>query len=320
MLIGTVIIGRNEGDRLIACLKSIPSHLPRAYVDSGSSDNSVEEAKQAGAIVECLSLDIPFTAARARNAGWRRLLDEHPKVTHVQFIDGDCELDSKWLGIATQYLQTHPDYAVVCGRRKEKRPGDSLYNLMCDIEWDTPIGDAKYCGGDAIFLAASLRASDGYLEELIAGEEPELCIRVRQQGYKIRRLDADMTFHDAALFTFSQWWRRTVRCGYAYANGAYLHGQSTERHWVKESIRAIVWSALLPLILLLAVLVNPLFYLGLAVYCVQWVRLVLSSPSVISPFLWASLMLLGKFAEGYGVVRFLTAFVLSRRSNIIEYK
>ncbi|MEO0678525.1 MAG: hypothetical protein AAFZ02_13325, partial [Pseudomonadota bacterium] len=51
-----------------------------------------EAARALGAEVVELDLAIPFTAARARNAGFRALLARAPELDFVQFVDGDCEL------------------------------------------------------------------------------------------------------------------------------------------------------------------------------------------------------------------------------------
>lgn len=61
-----------------------------------------------------------------------------PSMQLVQFVDGDCEVDSGWLPAAQAFLDDHPDVAVVCGRRRERFPQRSVYNLLCDLEWDTP--------------------------------------------------------------------------------------------------------------------------------------------------------------------------------------
>ena len=80
--IGVVAIGRNEGDRLIRCLDSLRQHLPNTvpivYVDSGSTDNSVAEARVRNVRVVCLDMSIPFTGARARNAGLDYLMQHFP--------------------------------------------------------------------------------------------------------------------------------------------------------------------------------------------------------------------------------------------------
>jgi glycosyltransferase involved in cell wall biosynthesis len=143
--IGAVLIGRNEGARLLACLASVGAQAGRmVYVDSGSTDGSVTAAQAAGAVVVDLDLSQPFTAARARNEGLARLLEDGP-LDYVQFIDGDCELCDGWIGTAAAFLDAHPDIAVVHGRRRERFPEASLYNQLCDWEWDRPLGEAKAC-------------------------------------------------------------------------------------------------------------------------------------------------------------------------------
>src|ERR1700738_3404233 len=88
--VGVVVIGRNEGDRLRRCLESVRGTADRVvYVDSGSSDNSVAMSRGLGATVVELDLRIPFTAARARNEGFDRLLGEQPALRYVFFVDGD---------------------------------------------------------------------------------------------------------------------------------------------------------------------------------------------------------------------------------------
>lgn len=180
----------------------------------------------------------PFTAARARNAGIAQLPEN---VELVQFLDGDCVLQEGWLAQAQAFLTARQDVAVVCGRRREMYPQVSVYNQLIDGEWDTPIGEARACGGDALMRVDALRAVGGYRDDLVAGEEPEMCLRMRQAGWTIWRLDAEMTAHDAQITRISQWWKRTKRAGHAFAEGAALHGAPPERHWVSETRRALIW-------------------------------------------------------------------------------
>ena len=119
--IAAVAIGRNEGARLTRCLASLARQVsPIVYVDSGSDDESVAAARAAGAEVVELDLSIPFTAARARNAGLARVADLVPEGAFVQVLDGDCELDPGWIDTARAVLEAEPDLAVVCGRRRER--------------------------------------------------------------------------------------------------------------------------------------------------------------------------------------------------------
>lgn len=317
------MIGRNEGQRLIDCLTSISGFLPQiVYVDSASTDGSVEAAKSKGVHVLSLDMSRKFTAARARNEGFDKLIALYPELEYVHFLDGDCAVAQIWVEYALRFLQSNPSVAIVCGRRRERYPEASLYNKMCDLEWDTPTGEAKACGGDAIINASVFRKVGGYNNDLIAGEEPEMCIRVRQAGHKIWRLDHEMTLHDAAMYRFTQWWKRALRAGYAYAEGNHLHGSAPEYHWVKESLRAWLWGLFIPCVGLLGlVLYPPLAWLVLFVFILQFIKLIYSNRRLgdFAPK-FSGLMLVGKFAEVAGQIKYYWQRLTRAQSKIIEYK
>lgn len=313
--LGAVIIGRNEGARLVACLASFPEAVrPLVYVDSGSTDGSVAAAQEAGADVVALDMSLPFTAARARNAGFERLRALGSAV-FVQFVDGDCTVQPGWLPAAGAFLERHPKAGVVCGRRREMHPEASVWNRLCDAEWDTPVGPAKACGGDALMRVTAVEAVAGYDPTLIAGEEPELCVRLRQAGWEIWRIDQEMTLHDAALTRMGQWWKRTRRGGHAFAEGAALHGAPPERHWVAETRRALLWGAALPVVTVLGLLITPWAALLLLVWPLQVLRLSRS-------YGWerATFMTLAKIPEALGVLQYHLNRLRKRRSRLIEYK
>jgi GT2 family glycosyltransferase len=311
-----VVIGRNEGARLVACLSSLAGRVRRVvYVDSGSTDGSPERAAALGAETIALDPARPFTAARARNAGFRRLMDRPDPPALVQFVDGDCTVDPGWLPAARAFLAARPDVALVCGRRRERHPEASLWNRLIDAEWDTPPGEARACGGDALVRAAALAAIGGFRDELIAGEEPEMCLRLRRAGHRIWRLDAEMTVHDAAMTRFAQWWRRSRRAGHAFAEGAALHGRGPERHWVAETRRALLWGAALPAAAVLGALADPRALLLLLAWPLQAIRLV---PRAGWPR--AAFLVIGKVAEAQGVLGFWLDRLRGRRRRLIEYK
>ncbi len=322
-LIGVVVIGRNEGARLLACLDSLlPQTRQIVYVDSGSTDNSVTEATKRGVTVVNLDMSRPFTAARARNQGAEALLQQYPNISFIQFVDGDCEVNASWLPTAQAALDAEPGLAVVCGRRRERYPERSIYNRMCDIEWDTPIGEAKACGGDMLIRSAAFRQVNGYNPALIAGEEPEMCVRLRAKGWKIMRLNAEMTLHDANMMHFSQWWKRSQRAGYAYAEGAKLHGAPPEQHWVKERNRGWIWAFFVPLICLALTCFCPLLgLLALSIYPLQIFRTSRQFMH-LGTFKWkqASFLMLGKFAEITGQIKFYKNSLLRKQGKLIEYK
>ena len=311
--IDAVVIGRNEGARLVACLESLSGVVRRIiYVDSGSTDDSVSAAKALGAEVVELDTALPFTAARARNAGMARLNDD---TALVQFIDGDCTLRENWIPKAATFLRDNPTVAVVCGRRRERFPVASVYNMLADAEWDTPIGETKACGGDALMRFSAVTEAGGYRDDLIAGEEPELCLRMRKAGWAIWRLDCEMTWHDAQMTRFSQWWARSKRAGYAFAEGAALHGAAPDRHWVAETRRAVLWGAALPAVAIIGGSISPILWAVLLVYPAQIVRLSTRMGPTRAAF-----SVLGKFAEITGVFGYWRDRTTGKKRKIIEYK
>lgn len=338
--VGAVVIGRNEGPRLDACLASLIDVCERlVYVDSGSTDGSVALARAAGAEVVELDMSVPFTAARARNAGLAALeAGEAPQF--VQFVDGDCTVHPGWVETARTFLATHPRHAVVCGRRREQAPQATLYNRLADMEWNTPIGTVAACGGDAMMRRAALDTVGGFREDLIAGEEPELCLRLRRAGWRIERLDAEMTRHDAGITRFSQWWRRSVRSGWAAAEGADLHGKGPERYNVARLRSIVIWGALVPGIVVLAAGVAALMAIAaspaatipvlmaagaLSLLALQGWRIAdgrqrdFRDPSADAR-LYGLFTMLGKLPQMQGVLRYLTQARTGRRAELIEYR
>ena len=321
--VGVVAIGRNEGERLRRCLTSAvreARHL--LYVDSGSSDSSIALAQSLG--VETLALDpaTPFSAARARNEGREWLRQMHREVQYVQFVDGDCELCEGWLAAAAEFLDTHDDAAVVSGRLREKRPEASLFNMLIEFEWDLPTGEVKNCGGIAMMRATAFDAVQGFRTDLIAGEEPELCLRLMRKGWRIWRLDEDMALHDLAIERFSQWWKRGLRGGYAFAEGVALHGAPPERHNVREYRSILLWGLGLPLATLALIVSCGAWGAALlALYPLQVVRLALRGKrSARENWLRGLFLVIGKFPEALGVLRFHARRALGRQARLIDYK
>ena len=320
--VGVVAIGRNEGERLIGCLASVRSDARNiVYVDSGSTDDSVASAKQIGASVVTLDMAHPFTAARARNEGFAALIALRPEIRFVQFVDGDCMLVHGWLDKALAFMEQLQDTAIVCGRRRERHPTASVYNQLCDLEWDTPIGETLACGGDALVRAEAFELVSGFRPELIAGEEPELCVRLRERGWKIWRLDAEMTQHDAAITQFSQWWVRTVRSGYAFVEVSRLHWTSPCGIWRRETARAIFWGGLLPAAICLGGLIHPAALGGALAYFLQICRIAFARGQTSSQsWTYALFMTLAKFAEFQGIVKFYKRHWQRQTAALIEYK
>lgn len=329
--VGFVAIGRNEGERLTRCLDSM-RHCDSAasceavvYVDSNSSDDSVAIARGKGITVVELDMSQPFSAARARNEGFQTLTRKFPETQFVQFADGDCEIVPGWVDRAVAELESDPALAAVAGRRRERHPGASTYNRLCDLEWDTPVGDAKACGGDVMMVVAALQQVGGYDPAVIAGEEPELCVRLRAAGWKIRRIDAEMTLHDAAMTQFKQWWRRMQRAGHAYAQGAAMHGRPPERHWVRQVRSICFWAGLVPAFSLLAAVpthgFSLLVFAGYPLLVARAMKYYLGRGFPRSDArLAATFDVMAKFPQLVGVLTYHMNRLRSKNTALIEYK
>ncbi len=325
--VGVVAIGRNEGDRLKRCLRSAIACTDRVvYVDSGSSDESVSFAQSIGVEVVDLDTSIPFTAARARNEGIARLLEKWVGLKYVQVLDGDCELRDGWVQTAHAFLESNANAAVVCGRRREREPESTIYNFICDLEWDTPIGQARSCGGDALFRLDAFNKVGGYNPSVIAGEEPELCVRLRHAGYEVHRIDQEMTWHDAAMKSMGQFWKRAKRAGHAYAQGAHMHGAPPEKHGVKQTRSALLFGLILPVLAILAAYwtYGISVVLFVALLCVQGYRIrgheLRRGRTKREASLLARFIIIAKFAQAQGALLFHWRRVTGKKATLIEYK
>jgi GT2 family glycosyltransferase len=324
--VGVVVIGRNEGERLKVCLSSILKQSDRVfYVDSGSTDDSVPYATSLGLDIIELDMRVPFSAARARNVGFFHLIERYPDLKYIQFVDGDCELSPDWIKAGLEGLVQNSSCAIVAGRVKERNPKQSLYNTFCDLEWNIPAGEVKSCGGIFMVRVTAMQQVGGFNPSVIAGEEPEMCFRLRQNGWKIYRLDYLMALHDANILRLTQWWRRTVRGGYAYAEGCYLHGWKKEHYRLRECFRAWFWAFGIPVVSVLGGLFLSPWWLGiLLIYPLQCVRNYKQSrqknADVKIAFIHALFMIVDKWPQLWGQLMFVKGKLLHRQISIIEYK
>ncbi len=320
--VGIVAIGRNEGERLKRCLASLKAAVDQiVYVDSGSTDGSVAHAKQQGILVAELEADMPFTAARARNAGFAALTSRWPEVSFVMFIDGDCELADGFPEAAAGALNADSNIGAVTGRCRERFPDATIYNRLCDMEWAGPVGEITACGGIFVVRADGFRKIGGFNENVIAAEDDDFCIRLRKTGVRIIRIDRDMCFHDADIRRFGQWWRRSVRAGHAFAQVGELH----PGYFQSERRRAWFWGVALPLA---AVLAAPFTYgLSLALLLLYPASLVRTRARLIRngaapdhASLGATFLTLSKFPNLAGILDYKRKKLSGRAPGIVEYK
>ena len=239
--ISVVVIGRNEGQRLARCFESIrsmPGFAANAteliYVDSNSKDGSPELAARYGARVIVLNAK-RTTAALGRNAGWRAANGEF-----ILFLDGDTILHPDFVNAALVPMLQDSSIVAVWGHRREIHPEASIYNRILDLDWVYAPGIAEFCGGDVLIRRSALEEVGGYDAELIAGEEPEMCRRMRSRGYRILHIDHPMTGHDLQITRFSQYWKHAARAGHAFAEISARFRASDDKFWDAERKRNLL--------------------------------------------------------------------------------
>ena len=330
--VGVVIIGRNEGERLVRCLVSLKAQLSQlVYVDSGSTDESVPRAQAMG--VEVLNLDtsIPFCAARARNAGFAHLMQCHPDVEFIQFVDGDCEIFDGWLNTAVQVLTNDSALAIVIGLLNERFPEASIYNRVGEIEWNfSGIGEVKSVGGVFMVRRKAFESVDGFDNTLSAGEEPELCHRLSLNGWKFIRLDQRMAWHDLAMTRFSQWWTRQVRNGYGSANVGGRYGLP---NFQRNNLRVRIWAVWLISIPLGGGLVGIAAGLQaglltvltiISIWIAQVVRVAIRNARRLHSgslaFTYAFFVMAANFPQMVGQAKYFADRLRKRSNRLIEYK
>jgi glycosyltransferase involved in cell wall biosynthesis len=323
--VGAVVIGRNEGERLVRCLRSVLPSIPEVvYVDSGSTDGSAERARAMGVRVIVLERG-PFTAARGRQAGIDELLREHPALEYIQFIDGDCTLDPAWIERGTAFLDQSPRVGGVFGRRREIRFDESFYSRLVDVDWEMPRGKVHCHGGDALDRVAALKEIGGWSTDLIAGEDPDLGFRMNDRGWEIHCLPVEMTRHDIAMTRFRAFWKRSARSGHAYAEVYWRNRRGSGRRWLKTNLSILLYGLVLPLLLVASI---PLFWPAAAVFALMivrsWAKLVLMCRR--RGLAWglslsyATLTQLCKTAQALGVLRYIFGHLTGKRRSLMEYK
>ena len=303
------------------------SHCPIIYVDSGSSDNSVEIAKPLVNCVHQLDSATPFSAARARNEGCQHLTTLFPSLQYIQFVDGDCVIDEGWLTAAQAAIEQDEKRAAVIGHLQELNPDASIYNRMCAMEWRSPAGELTNfgaLGGISMIRADVFKQLGGFKANVIAGEDSEFGVRLSLAGYKVVKIDHIMAVHDANISTFQQWWKRAVRGGHAIGQRADLNGATIAKDCVKERKSTLVWGVFLPIVaLILLIFAGCWSFLILLAYVFLAIKVYFyrrkQGENSRDAFTYAQFMPFVKIANGLGLLKFYVN-KFKQSYEIIEYK
>jgi GT2 family glycosyltransferase len=323
--VGVVVIGRNEGERLRLCLRSLTG-WKIVYVDSGSRDNSVQLAREMG--VEVIELDSsrPFTAARGRSEGFKYLARRYDGISYIQFVDGDCEMAGGWMTKALEALDHKKDVAVVCGRVKERHPDASLYNYLQDLDWNDPVGKVSSSGGIAMMRVDALLQVGGWREDLIAGEEPDLCYRLRQAGWSIERVPDMMVYHDSAMTRFGEWWQRCRRTGYAYGLGFLTGGSHVGAFRLRKVLSIMAWGLIVPIVAVACLVVGQAWgFVGLMIWAgLSLLRAIFKEQghrrSWRKSAEYSLMCFVAKMPQMVGLIQVIGDYLSSKKRKLIEYK
>jgi glycosyltransferase involved in cell wall biosynthesis len=328
--LSVIIIGRNEGQRLVDCIHSVqamsepPAEMEIIYIDSDSTDGSPQRAQALGVQVEIVHPQRP-AAAIGRNAGWRLA-----KAPFILFLDGDTLLHPNFVKVALSHFQQNPQLAIVWGHRRELYPNASPYQRVLDLDWVYPPGLSDFCGGDALMRRHVLAEVDGYNPQLIAGEEPEMCARIRARGYTILHIDQPMTLHDLAITRWTQYWRRASRTGHAYAEIFNLLRNTATPLWQRETRKNLLHANVLVDIFIVGLGITLLFhtlwplFFSIALLVLLCLRSAWKARWKSND--WWTLLLYGVHSQfqqipiALGQLSYYYHRVLGQRRRLIEYK
>jgi GT2 family glycosyltransferase len=317
---GIVVIGRNEGQRLSDSLIAAKYYgLPFVYVDSQSSDGSVEIAHNLNVDVVILDTSTLINASRGRNEGVAYLLERNPNLSYIHFIDGDTVFDPLWCKTALNILENNSEIAVVCGVLREKNRHHSLYAKLLGIEWRLMTQSNGKCGGNATIRLSALQLVNGYDETLIAGADPDLYRRLKEKNFYVKTTEIEMGEHDGGMTSFSQWWTRCKRSGYAFADARSC---SKSNRGVKNTL---LWGLALPISILISVfLLGPVGIIIISLYVVQIIRMVISKNiqclKITDKIYYAVNVNLARIPQTIGVLSCYLERYAKIKKSVIHYK
>lgn len=255
-MISVIVIGRNEGERLAACLDSAHTALRSLlheliYVDSRSTDDSLQIAAAHGA--RCFLLEeTDTTAGLGRYVGTQEARGEY-----LLFLDGDMQLQPGFVERAMTAMASR-GYDGVCGIREDVYMQGGRIVSRCENYFGCTRERIAPEFGGAIFLRAdALARCGGWSPDTIACEEAELHARLLSADCRVGELPVPMIVHTDAVrdsrgalgVIFS---RRRLGEGQAF-RCAMAHGQARaylRREHGKFLCYALDWLCVLLLILL----------------------------------------------------------------------
>jgi N-acetylglucosaminyl-diphospho-decaprenol L-rhamnosyltransferase len=209
--IGIVIVSWNSAHTLGACLESLEDGVAGlshriAVVDNASSDASVQTAALFPG-VDILDNQVNLGFARACNQGTGLLAD---KCRYVLLLNPDTVVGAGALRILVEYMDAHPPVGA-CGPQlalpngapqpfafgRDPSPGYLISRTFSRLLFKRTLHDwgggkteeVEWVSGACLMLRADVLEKVGTLDEacFMYFEDNDLCLRLRQAGWKVVR-------------------------------------------------------------------------------------------------------------------------------------
>ena len=236
--LSVVLISKNQAWNIARLIESVIQHTSAAssreitLVDSASTDNTTTSASVYTINVLKLQPDQHLSPAAGRYVGY-----QHTHGDFVLFLDGDMELCPDWVEHALTILRSRPEIAVMTGETVDLTPGENAGSTVKTSPSFPPrLTDVPYVAGAGLYRRQVLDQVGCFNPYLYSDEEPELCIRIRQAGYRIAQTNTPIAYHystpSEALTTLIGRWRRNLYLG---------AGQSLRYHFGKATFWLYLW-------------------------------------------------------------------------------
>lgn len=196
MRLSVIIIGKNEEKHLKKCFQSVVKAVSgikdseMIYVDSASTDRSVEIAQLFPARILQLKPEWELSAAAGRYIGFLR-----SEGKYLFFIDGDSFIYRGWLSHAIRFMDENPAVSGVAGVVHEiflGSDGSVCGFLRNRYGQDDQTVEASTLGGIALYRQHTLEKVGPFNPYIPVDEERELALRIRKDGLKIVRIPEPM--------------------------------------------------------------------------------------------------------------------------------
>ncbi|KAA3620026.1 MAG: glycosyltransferase [Calditrichaeota bacterium] len=219
IILSVVLISKNQDWNIKRLIESVLRKTEGIQareillVDSASDDCTTEIAQHYPINIIRLHDSKFLTPAAGRYVGFK-----HTTGDFILFLDGDMELCPHWLDKAMELIQNQSEIAAITGQRidlpEETQSADKPVLPVIENDRGVPVEKG---GGAAMYRRSTLDEIGQFNPYLCSDEEPDICLRIRYNGYKIIELKQTIVLHYSdpsdKLSTKIGRWRRNLYMG-----------------------------------------------------------------------------------------------------------